>query len=121
MPLGSSIHRAGAPLALWIGIALGPLAFFADLQAGYSLAPAACADGTGYELLLSSALAALVAAAGGWLAWRVGTRREREQPHGSEALLRGHRFLAVSGAVLSAGSLLLILGMAIVRVLQSCG
>jgi hypothetical protein len=117
---GSSIHRAGAPLLLWVGVLLPPLAFLADLEAGYALAAPACADGAGFELLASSALAALLATGGGLLAWRVGTRRQREQPHGSDALRRGHLFLAIAGAVLAAGSVLLIVAMALARVLQGC-
>jgi hypothetical protein len=115
------LHRAGAPLVLWIGLFLPPLAFLADLQAGYALAPAACADGAGTELLASSALAALLCVAGGALAWRAGMQRPRAHPHGSEALRRGHAFLAVAGAVLAAGSLLLVAGMALVRALRGCG
>lgn len=113
--------RAGAPLVLWMGVFLPPLLVLADLQAGYSLASRACRDGRGLELLVSSAIAAALAVAIGWAAWRVGMRRTHEQPHASESLRRGQGFLAVGSAVLTAAALLVIAGMALVRVLQPCG
>jgi hypothetical protein len=119
--VASQRHRAGAPLRLWLGLFLPPLAVLADLQAGYALAPWACADGGARELLASSALAAALALAGGALAWRSGGEWPRAHPHGSLALRRGQGFLALAGAVLAAGSLLPIAGMALVRGVQGCG
>jgi hypothetical protein len=115
------VERSGAPVVLWIALVVPPLAVLADLELGYGLAPRACADGSAAELLAVSALAVLVAAAAGVVAWRVGMRAPREEPHAAATLRGGHAFLAVSGLVLAASSCLLSLAMALVRVFARCG
>jgi hypothetical protein len=115
------LRRAGAPVALWLALAVPPLALLADLEVGYALAPRACRDGSGVELLVSSALALALTAASGVVAWRAGLRRAREEPHSSEALRRGQVFLARGGAVLAAAVALVLVAMAAVRAFQGCG
>ncbi|HEX6898403.1 MAG TPA: hypothetical protein VF789_01765 [Thermoanaerobaculia bacterium] len=85
---------------LWLGVLAGPLAWAAQLQINYALAPTACALGGKTFLHLVSLVAFLVAVAGafvGWL-WR------RKLPEGStefgDAEASRARFMALSGMIL---------------------
>lgn len=72
---------------LGTGLILAPIAWFANLEANFALAPLAC-SGHGKSMLLLVSVAALgLALAGGRLAW---TQRDF------------HRRLALSGVALSA-------------------
>lgn len=55
---------------LWAGVLAGPLAWAVQLQAVYALAAPACGTGRLWPLHLTAAACLLVAAGGGWAAWR---------------------------------------------------
>jgi hypothetical protein len=84
--------------ALGAGLTLAPIAWFASLEASFALAPLACGAHQRSTLLLISAVALGLAAAGSFLAW---TQRS------------GHRRVAFFGVASSALFALVIAAQAI--------
>ena len=96
-------------LALWFGLLASPIAWALHLTLSYPLVPVVCA--AGWELLLHAitAATALVALAAGWVSWR-SLQQIREDPEAVPVQARSRgRFMAVSGLLLSALFLLVIL------------
>lgn len=96
-------------LALAAGFFLAPFAWAAQLLVNYSLTPTACVSGQTWMLHVVS-LAALVTAAGGAViassAWKRLTSGSTVEGNPYES---GRRFMALSGLVLSAFFVLVIL------------
>ncbi len=57
-------------LLLWAAMLAGPAAWTIDQGLGYAGVKPSCFGGSDMPLLLISALALAITAAGGWLAWR---------------------------------------------------
>lgn len=109
-------------LELFTGVLLAPFAWALHLSVSYFLAEVRCDDHWNLSLLTASLLLGVVAAIGGWFAWRNYDFTGREWPRGDmDGVLVRSRFLAVGGLVLSALSLLLILAQTIpMLVLRAC-
>src|SRR5688500_12554533 len=88
--------------ALWFAVLAGPLAWMLGLNAEYSLVRVACAKQNMLYLHAVSVATLLLAAAGGWVAWRE-WRRTRHGPdeEAGSTLARG-RFMASLGLLASA-------------------
>jgi hypothetical protein len=95
---------------LWAGVTLGPLGWALHLSVNYALADSAC-DNPWNILFLSITLVCIaIALWGGWFAWRSYNLTGREWPSGdADGVLIRSRFMAVSGLLLTALTLLLIL------------
>ena len=108
-------------LALWTGILAGPVVWLISFQANYALVPWACIFGGKLALYLVSVAAIAACAASGLLAWREWNALGREIPgEGADPLSRG-RIMAISGVVLSASFLLVVIAQAIPElVLGAC-
>jgi hypothetical protein len=96
-------------LVLWVAILAGPLAWLLDLELSYALANRACESGSRAAYALTSLVAAALAGAAGWTAWRELQRAAGGDTQGAREIDRS-RFLAIAGVAFSAGFLLLILG-----------
>jgi hypothetical protein len=93
---------------LWLSILAGPLAWALHQQVSYMLTPTACVEGRKWMLHLAFVACLLLAAGGALLAWRIW----KDLPGGStekgEEKASRSRFLALSGAVMSASFILVI-------------
>lgn len=100
-------------MRLWFAIFVGPMAWAADFGLSYGLTQWACAAGSSRLLLVFSALALAAALAGVFAALRA--HRGLSSSTGIASAADPSRFLAISGIVLSSGSLLPIVAAAIPR------
>lgn len=89
-------HAAG--FSVWVGIALGPLAWALSQQASYVLASLRCGPGGSHAVLVVNAMAALVALLGLALCWHGRRTPAGFQPTGSARAER--HFLAGIGMAL---------------------
>lgn len=105
----------GRQMRLWFAIFIGPTAWAADFGLSYGLTQWACAANSSRLLLVLSALA-LALTFGGLLA-ALRAQRELQSSTGIARAADPSRFLAISGIVLSSGSLLLIIAAAIPRLM----
>lgn len=106
-------------LAAWSGWICGPGAWGLHLGASYLLVEPAC-DSLGVWVLYAAALASMaLALAGIGLAWRTWNRLGRGWPRAAGGVIGRSRFLALSGLVLSAYFLLLVIAQAIPMLLIS--
>ena len=85
---------------LWLAVLAGPLAWAAQLQINYALAPTACALGGKTFLHLVSLGMFLVAAAGAFLAWLWWKKLPEGSTEMGDAEGSRARFMALSGMVL---------------------
>jgi hypothetical protein len=99
-------------LALWAGIAAGPLAWAVQLQANYVLSYVACEQRQSWPLHLVTAVALVLLAGGAVTAWRAAPAL-REDEHasrdGEEASVLRARFMALGGLALCAWFAIVIL------------
>lgn len=93
---------------LWAAILGAPTLFLIDLQVSYSLMEHVCTSGRIWPLHASSIVALILIGTAGIASWR-DFRSERDDKHRL-------RFLAASGAALSAVSALSILGLIVPKV-----
>jgi hypothetical protein len=117
---GSSTHRMGAPLWLWIALAVPPLAALGDLEIAYALAPRACGDGTARELLLVSLASFGAAGAATAVAWRIARAYLRDNPHAAQAKREAFALLGWVAIALGLAACLTIAAMAVPRLALSC-
>ena len=89
---------------LWVGVVLGPAAWFLDLVVSYAVSPGPHRAGPRALLLPTSGAALLLAAAGAAIGWRNLAATARA----SRA-----RFLAEAGIVLGALAMLLVVALAL--------
>ena len=94
---------------VWAGVLLAPAAWAVHLTVGYALAAMLCTPSGYLALVALTAIAAAVAAAGGYLAWSL---RSKAAETGGDSERRG-RFMAVAGMLLSVLFLLAILSQVI--------
>ncbi len=86
--------------ALWAGVFAGPVAWFAQFQVAYWLAPGACAGMGRLPLHLSTLIGLVVALGGGWAAWRSWKRADLDRPPAQEGgPVARVRFLASLGVM----------------------
>lgn len=106
------LRAAGEPsiLALWSGVLLAPLAVLGNIQAGYALAPRVCEGWPPIMSHISVALMLVLAVTGGLIAQRNWVATGRDWPEDLANPIQRSRFLGVIGMLLSALSVLVILG-----------
>jgi hypothetical protein len=86
---------------LWAGILAGPVAFASDLLVRYALVKWSCTAQQTVVLKVSTAVALVVIAGGGALAWRALMHTPFDVPDdGGRPLERG-KFMALFGLILS--------------------
>ena len=93
----------------WVGLFLAPTVFFAHLQVTYLLVPWACETQTTLWLHVSGVVSVLLAAAGTAVAWLTWARIGRHAPGETGGPRARARLLAISGFVMSAMFVLLLL------------
>lgn len=99
--------------ALWTGILAGPIVWLISFETNFALVPWACIFQGKLALYLVSLVALVIAAGSGLLAWKQWSELGKEPEfEGAGALPRG-RIMAFGGIMLSALSVLLIVGQAI--------
>lgn len=94
---------------LWFTVLAGPVVWFASLLAGFAIAPRACAHGARPLLLGVMAIALIVTASAGWLAWRLWRQSGVEMPGESGGTVTQHRGLGLAGVLMSALFVVVIL------------
>jgi hypothetical protein len=93
--------------AQWAGLLLAPASFFAHLQIGYVLVPRACRYHQDVWLHVVGVASVVLAAVGGWLAWRVWASTASAPGEAGGPMPRA-RFLGATGLGVS-GLLILLL------------
>jgi hypothetical protein len=127
MPSSTWPHASHEPrrlVRLWIGVLAGPLLFLALLETNYVLTYVACERRIEWPVHAASAVAFVLVGLAGLSAWRtastVATDIESTDP-GTTRDARV-RFMALGGAVLCLGFMLVIIAMEIPAVvLTPCG
>jgi hypothetical protein len=102
--------------ALWLGLFVPPVAWFAAQQVGFVLTPWICLTGRRWVLFVVTGAALAAAAVAGIAAWRRLTSAGRSTSPGP--LERRRRYLAAAGVLLSLYFLLAIAAFAIPDLLQ---
>ena len=100
--------EARGKLWLWAGMLTAPLAFLLHLEINYALVTQLCQSEHQLALKLVTVLFVLVAAAGGFIAWRNWEAVGREWPGDEATVPERSRFMAVVGLLVSA---LVVLGL----------
>ena len=95
--------------AQFVGLLLAPATFFAHLQGAYVLVPRACRYHADVWLHVVGVASVVVAAAGGWVAWRVWTEAGRGESTEPGGAVPRARFLGLTGVGMSALLTLLLL------------
>jgi hypothetical protein len=93
--------RQGGLLWLWAGVLVAPVAFLFNLQVNYTLTQKLCPGGRSLILHLTTLCFLLLAAGGGFIAWRNWARAGRGWPDESEDNTVRNRFLAIIGLMIS--------------------
>jgi hypothetical protein len=94
---------------LWIELLAGPVAWFISLCLSFALAPWTCSLGSKPALFAIQALALLIAATSGWLAWKEWRQVGREFPGEAAGSVAATRAMASAGALLNATFFVVIL------------
>jgi hypothetical protein len=102
---------------LWTGLLTGPTAWLISFEARFALAQWACATHGKVALYAISALALVITAVSGLLAWREWNGVGQETPGDAEGPIPRQRIMAIGGVLLSGLTVLLIVAQAIPEVL----
>jgi hypothetical protein len=86
---------------LWIGVLTAPLAFLLHLEVNYALVTQLCQSTHKLSMYLVTLLFLLIAAGGGFIAWRNWEASGRKWPGESGSVLERSRFMAVVGFLIS--------------------
>jgi hypothetical protein len=117
-------HDPGRTARLLIGILTGPLAWAAVLQANYVLSYVACEQRSTWFLHAIAIAASALVGIAGWLAWRAGppaSGGNGQPPVTPQTSESRARWMSLSGVVMSAWFIAVILAMEIpVLVLRTC-
>jgi hypothetical protein len=108
-------------LLLWVGLLAAPLAWALHLQVSYMLGTLACEHNAQTAFHLVTAVALLLAAAGGGIAWWCWGHSGRAWPRGEGGAVGRSRFMALSGFILSLVFALAIVAQAVINfILSAC-
>lgn len=127
MPSSTWPHASHEPrrlVRLWIGVLAGPLLFLALLETNYVLTYVACERRIEWPVHVASAVAFVLVGLAGLSAWRSASAGATEIESTDPGTTRDVRvrFMALGGAVLCLGFMLVILAMEIPAVvLTPCG
>jgi TRAP-type C4-dicarboxylate transport system permease small subunit len=88
-------------LWLWAGLLTAPLAFLLHLQVNYTLVTQLCQSEGKIVLHLVTLAFLLIAAGGGFIAWRNWETAGRKLPGDAESVTERSRFMAVIGLLVS--------------------
>jgi hypothetical protein len=108
--LARAFLRPRGIISLWFGVLAGPTAALVCLEVAYMSVPWACRTGHVLPLHLVPLVTALVAIVAGLVARRDWTVVEPTWPDDAEGVLSRTRFMAACGVMLSAFSVLVIVG-----------
>lgn len=89
------------PFTIWFGLLGGALAWIPHLLVSYSAVPLVCETGWAIVLYATAGATLLGALAATLVAWR-GWRRARELTNGAPLIAQRSRFMTLSGLILSA-------------------
>ena len=120
LPRASSEDRRRL-LALWAGIAAGPLAWGALLQTNYVLSYVACEQRHKWMLHLATGIALLLVAAGAYAAWRAAPplgEEEHSTADPARAVMLRARFMALGGLALCVWFVIVIVATEIPALVQ---
>jgi hypothetical protein len=127
MPSFISRHEWHEPrriAALWTGLLAGPVVWFALLETNYVLSYVACETRHTWMLHVATAVAVLLVAGAGWLAWGAGPAEDdqRRSPPVTRATSESRaRWMSLAGVAVSGWFILVILAMEIpILVLRTC-
>ena len=105
--------QTGGQLLLWTGVLLAPVVWATQMEINYLLVPYACMTGHRVALYLVTLAALILAAAGGFIAWRNWQEAGREWPDDAGDARTRSRFMAVLGLLTSSMFFLVILAQGI--------
>jgi hypothetical protein len=88
-------------LWLWLGLLIAPLVFLLHLQVNYSLVTQLCQSSHKIAIHLVTLAAVLVAAAGGFIAWRNWQETGRKLPGEGGGIIEPGRLMAAVGVFIS--------------------
>ncbi len=91
----------GGLVKLWAAWIIAPIAWALHMQVSYLLVPWVCTTGMRFALHLTTILALLAAATGGFIAWRCWREIHHHDTNAASVVLRRTRFLAVVGLLVS--------------------
>jgi hypothetical protein len=97
---GEFAHKRGK-VWLWVGVLIAPLAFLLHLQVNYALVTQLCQSTHKLSMHLVTLLFLLIAAGGGFIAWRNWEASGRKWPGEAGSVLERSRFMAVVGLLIS--------------------
>lgn len=86
---------------LWVGVLIAPLAFLLHLEINYALVTQLCQSTHKLSMHLVTLLFLLIAAGGGFIAWRNWEATGRKWPGEAGSVLERSRFMAVVGLLIS--------------------
>lgn len=94
--------RTKGQALLWLGVLIAPLAFLTHLEINYALVTRLCQSTHKLTLPLVTILFLLIAALGGFIAWRNWVAAGRKWPGEAGSIMERSRFMAVVGLLISA-------------------
>ncbi|HEY0406832.1 MAG TPA: hypothetical protein VGC89_13960 [Pyrinomonadaceae bacterium] len=112
-PAEADFAQTRGILWLWVGVLTAPLAFLLSLQIDYYLVYKLCPNGRMLTLHLVTAAFLLLAAGGGFAAWRNWQEAGRKWPGEEGSVTERSRFMAVVGLLMSAIFVLLMIAILI--------
>lgn len=108
-------------LLLFVGWAIGPVAWIIHLSAAYLFAPHACATGNFLPLDLLSAAMLLIAAGGAVLSWRQWKKYGMKLPGSEAGVFPRSRFMSLMGLLVNTLFFVVILAQSIpIVLLRDC-
>lgn len=114
-------RRWGEVLMLWAGVLVAPVAWILQMQAGYLLVQQSCMSGHNLSLHVVTAVALLLAALGGFIAWRNWEQAGGTWPDEEAGPTPRSRFMGAMGLLLSAMFFLVIVAQGVASfVLHPC-
>jgi len=105
--------KTSGQLLLWTGVLLAPIVWATQMEINYLLVPYACMSGHRVALYLVTLVALVVAATGGFVAWRNWQEAGGELPDDAGDARTRSRFMGVLGLLTSAMFFLVILAQGI--------
>ena len=117
-------HDVWRELALWTGVLTGPVVFLVALEISYVLSYVACEVRRTWFIHAAIAIAAILVAASGWLAWTHGpaySDRRPTPPATPETTENRARWMSIAGVLTAAWFTLALLAFEVpVIMLRPC-
>jgi hypothetical protein len=115
-----TFSRPGGILALWAGLLVAPVAWLTQMQVAYMVVTLDCSAGTA-PLHVTTVVALVAAAAGGYVAWLEWRRAGPAWPGEGAGAVSRSRFMAALGLLTSAMFFVVILAQGVATfILDPC-